>query len=263
MASKNEYENYKRDTKYIVYWMIRLSNKIIADDPELRASWAPNTTGQTNVTEMVSICKLIAKNVNTEKISPVIYKLFLSVISARKRAHSMFERMASLNQSLDIVQSNNSHKFFLDALKQSFEILGGIAWSKRQTDEEEASHQTQCEVQDAIFCNKFEALDVSGLDEYQKSESEEDVDASVLPKRHRQTQPSKGRGRKNWKKTKRMKAKNGDKQDPRNVKSPLDDISWKGYALIEESDGIALDYVMAVSALFTELNILRAYMQST
>ena len=263
MASKNEYENYKRDTKYLVYWMIRLSNKIIANDPELQASWTPNTTGQTNVTDMVNICKLIAENVNTEKIPPVIYKLFLSVISARKRAHSMFERMASLKQSPDIVQSNNSHRFFLEALQHSFEVLGGIAWRQRQTDGEDASHQTRCEVQDAIFCNKFEALDVSGLDEDHKSESEEDVDTAVFTKRSRQSQPAKGRGRKNRRKTKRMKAKNGNKHGPHDAKNPLDDISWKDYALIEESEGVAVDYFMAVSGLFTEINILRAYMQST
>lgn len=70
MATHNSYLTYKRDTRHLLYWMIRASNSIIQSsalsDDDAAIPKTVNTTGQTTVSGLVSMSELIA-----EHISPI------------------------------------------------------------------------------------------------------------------------------------------------------------------------------------------------
>ncbi|CAI6094717.1 unnamed protein product [Clonostachys chloroleuca] len=84
MEDRNLYMTYKRDTKYLVYWMIHAPNHILRglEKPE-HDSLGLNTTGQTTVSGLVAMSKLIAANVIP--VRSVIQRLLKSIIDARSQ----------------------------------------------------------------------------------------------------------------------------------------------------------------------------------
>ncbi|KAK4041108.1 hypothetical protein C8A01DRAFT_34840 [Parachaetomium inaequale] len=128
MATRNAYEEYKRDTGFLLYWMIQTFNNIIRaatrrGDGKARAV---NTTGELTVAGIVRLAQLIAKH--NIIASPVIFRLFRSVIDARTVAHASFLEFSAWNPDPAIENSNRSHRFFIDALTKAVEALGGNYW---------------------------------------------------------------------------------------------------------------------------------------
>jgi hypothetical protein len=63
VTSRNLYLTYKKDTSRLLYWVINTSNGIVrsAADAEDCAPVTVNTTGQSTVSDIVNMSKLIAK----------------------------------------------------------------------------------------------------------------------------------------------------------------------------------------------------------
>jgi hypothetical protein len=158
MADKNSYLRYKQDTRHLLYWMIHTSNSIIESSSPIpdAAPTTVNTTGKITVSALVPLSKLIAKRTNP--IPSIIYRLFQSVIAARAATHTLFQQIVAKKPDPEIEKSNVSHKRFIDALTEAFNVLGGEGWVERQKDER--NNIDDDNVDEVVFANKFSALDI-------------------------------------------------------------------------------------------------------
>ncbi len=168
MADQNSYLRYKRDTRLLLYWMIHTSNSIVESSSPIpdAAPITVNTTGEITVSAVVPISKLIAKHINS--IPSIIYRLFQSVIAARTATHTLFEQIVAKKPDPEIEKSNVSHKRFIDALTEAFNVLGGEAWAERQKDERDNVGDE--DVDEVVFANKFSALGIDGLEDREEVE---------------------------------------------------------------------------------------------
>lgn len=153
MADQNTYLRYKRDQKLLVYWIIHTSNSIIKSFPS-DALTAVNTTGEVRLSTLVSLCGLIAKHI--KPIPTTIYRLFQSIIEARKETHGLFQQIVANNPDPDIEKSNISHKYWIDGLTEPFKALGGDSWISKQNGETEGADEEDGD--EVIFANKFSVL---------------------------------------------------------------------------------------------------------
>ncbi|KAF7552044.1 hypothetical protein G7Z17_g4596 [Cylindrodendrum hubeiense] len=235
MASQNPYVTYKRETKQLLHWIIASSNNIIAlaaanftdeDEPK-----TPNSTGQTTVSGLVSMAKLIAKYA-ARKPPASVYSLLRSVVQARTKAWAAYQSMSAASTDAELAKHNASHKHFIDSLNQiplvnKFEVLG-------------------------IDLPKEEAGD--------GEDSDGTANDEVKPELHRapqRKQPRPGRGKKG-KKRKNSKRK----QAAVPVKEPdLADVPLESYKIIEDTEGIVTDYLLAIYALAKEWIDLRMFLQ--
>ncbi|KAH7317042.1 hypothetical protein B0I35DRAFT_434450 [Stachybotrys elegans] len=250
MAGQNLYLTYKRDTKYLLYWMIHASNNILrklkkASDGD---GVSINSTGQVTVAGLVAMAKHIVAH--STSIPSVVLQLLASVIHARTQAHQIFLQMASNNPDPELERSNISHKHFIDALAEVFQIMGGPAWEK--------SHKTdqfdQEDVELSILSNQFSAL---GTDDHD-SEDESEPEVSSAPQKRKASKPGKGRKGKGKKK--------GTRKQP--DKPLLDDVPLESYRIIQDFEqeqsgpGTITDYLVATYDLFYTMISLRAETQS-
>ncbi|CAG9988105.1 unnamed protein product [Clonostachys byssicola] len=263
MADRNLYTTYKRDTKYLVYWMIHASNHILRglEKPE-HDSLSLNTTGQTTVSGLVAMSKLIAAHVIP--VPSIIQRLLKSIIDARSQVHSLFEKLAGDDPDPELARSNASHKHFIDALKEAFDALGGSTWTSSQsgTPDEEA------DLDEFILSNKFSAL---GVTTGQAEESESDAEDSEpeihnAPRRRQAPRAGKGKKGKGKKKGRSKKASGRAKSTLR--EADLDDVPLESFRIIEdfnegqkEGPGIMTDYLVAVYDVFREIIAVRSYTQ--
>lgn len=173
MASHNLYLSYKRDTKYLLYWMINVSNRILRENGgETHPTIKINTTGQATVNSVLPMSSLIADH--ADPVPNVIYRLFGSIIHARSLVSSTFQQFMGAVESDDELQrSNESHQHFIKTLQQAFQILGGEEWEKTH----KRSDNTE-DIEEIFFVNKFEKIAV-GKDE--ESSDEEDDEPSQVP----------------------------------------------------------------------------------
>ncbi|KAF4980078.1 hypothetical protein FDECE_17949, partial [Fusarium decemcellulare] len=172
MAPHNIYLSYKKDTKYLLYWMINVSNRLLMSmgDDKVETPVTINTTGQTTVASLISMSKLIAER--GEPIPNVIYRLFGSIIEARSLVSSAFQQLVGSDTDEELKRSNASHKHFIDTLRESFNILGGETWAKTQGKDSDTEEDEDVET---IIANKFRALTVEVQDEG-SSDEEDDED---------------------------------------------------------------------------------------
>ena len=262
MASIKSYLAYKRDTKHLVCWMIQTSNAIIKSDTEGGKTTLPlNTTGQTTVSGMLSMCELIAKHLHS--IPPTIPRLFQSVIDARSSVYAVFQSIVATNPDPELKKSNVSHKYFLDGLTKAFEALGGNASPSFQQTENKATHGADGS-EEAVFTNKFASLGLS-VREDDKAETGEtsdegedrDLQGTTTPQM-RQQKKSSGKGK---------KGKRGQKAKKKKTKSTVvkehatEEIPLESYRIIEDHDGLITEYLMAVYALFKDWMSLRNHVQ--
>ena len=261
MPIHNRYLAYKRDTSHLLYWVIRTSNEIIhkmtaagREPPDLL-----NKSGLATISQIVSMSNLIAKHI--EKVPSLIYRLFRSVIGARSAIHAEFRQIVASNPDPDIERSNASHKHFIDALSEAFDVLGGQTWlanASQQPDDE------QDDIEEVLIANKFDALTLDNDQEAEEIAEQGDSDeepqsasAYANPSREHQKPRKKGKKGKNGKKGKKRHQKLPKGADPMIV--PLE-----SYKIIEAGDsGLVTDYLMAVLELLRECTELRAYLQST
>lgn len=275
MIPRNTYLAYKRDTRYLLYWMIHTSNAILkssrrpesggtaGDAPSGEASkknedpgvesLAINTTGRTTTAGLLSMSELIANHMKS--IPSVIYRLLQSVIEARSIAYAAFQQFTAANPDEEVEKANASHKHFIDTLTRAFEILGGNTWAASQKTEKEATD----DLEEVIFSNKFSALNLNqqtdgGAVEEEASENDSTDEAGPSNAAPRRRQQKKGS-------SKAKKGKRGKKAKKRRpAKEPnLDDVPLESYGF--EGDGSEMtDYMMAVYSIFKEMVELRSYL---
>ena len=171
MGGRNLYLTYKKDTSRLLYWVINTSNGIVQaiSNAEDCAPVAINTTGQSTVSEIVNMSKLIAKHV--QPIPSTIFELFQAVIKARSVTYEAFQRIVNQKPDPEIEKSNATHKHFINALTDAFNALGGQLWiSNRSVEIGDVVNEE--EEDDEIFQNQFSKL---GLD---TEEGDEEGDIS-------------------------------------------------------------------------------------
>ncbi|RSL79429.1 hypothetical protein CEP51_007369 [Fusarium floridanum] len=250
MERHNVYLEYKRDTKYLLYWLINISNRIIKSSKD-EATVAINTTGQTTVAGLIAMSKLIAQH--DEPVPGAIFRLFGSIIQARTAINSAFQQLVGTNEDEDLKRSNASHKHFIDTLRQAFSILGGDSW--RQDQSKQVSEDER-DVEQVIVANMFKNLTVEADDDASSEEDEEAQPASAPRKTPRK--PGKGKKGKKGKKAKKQKK---TKKTPTAADADKDEIPMESVRIIEDADGIMTNYLMAVYTAVNEWIDLRTYVQ--
>ncbi|KAL2122712.1 hypothetical protein VTJ04DRAFT_3167 [Mycothermus thermophilus] len=265
MTPRNSYLEYKRDTSKILYWIIHTSNSIIKAMPEVETgdgdegALKVNTTGQITVDNLVSLSRLIAKHVG--KAPSVILNLFRSVIHARTTTHEAFQKLEAENPDPRIAKSNETHKYFIDALTDAFHALGGKDWeASLSKDSIKANVDDAIEVKDDIdrllLSNRFGALDLGQTADDSDEENSDREAGNTNPRRCQQPRPGRGKKkRKQGKKSKKRQSGSGAKV------SELDGIPLERYRLIQDTDGIQADYLMAIESLISSWIDLRVYLQ--
>ncbi|KAL2797429.1 hypothetical protein BJX66DRAFT_335050 [Aspergillus keveii] len=192
------YRQYKRDQKLLVYWMIHASNTIIKSLPPEKTI-PTNTTGQITLSSLVALSESIAKHIRL--VPSTIYRLFQSVIEARKQTHAIFKQIVADDP---------------DPERSRWRSLA--SWASDEEDDEEV-----------IFSNKFAGLNMN--DEGKEDENEEDQNTREPVDRARsQTKGKKGNGRKG----KKVKARRSPVAEEKLLKKvPLD-----SYRIIEDQIGL-------------------------
>ncbi|EPS39533.1 hypothetical protein H072_6698 [Dactylellina haptotyla CBS 200.50] len=246
MADRNSYLAYKRDTRYLLYWMLHAANTIIASNPG-STSIRANTTGTVAIASIVPLAKLVAQNI--KPIPNLIFRLFESVIEARTQANVVFQQIFSETQDPEIKKSNDSHRNFIDTLTEAFEALRGKPLA--EGNDSEKNEETE-KLEDVIFANKFSFLSMQGQEEAEEDDDEEDT--STVKKENRR--PAKG------KKGKKGKGKGRGKPKPAEKGASLDDIPLESYRIIEDASGEVTEYLMAVYSIITQWTTLRQYIQT-
>lgn len=250
--SHNSYLAYKRDTNLLLYWVIRTSNQVISKTHERDPSHKINTSGQTTVSGFLSMAQLIAGSINGSLVPAAVYRLFQSVIKARTATWQAFQRFESKRPDPEIEKSNVTHKFFIDALQQAFEVLGGKQWESIQDAQRlETGDDAENEIREALLSNKFSKLDVNR--EQDDSEGEDSPPSK---------QPTSTQQRRKTGKAKKLKGKKKAKKQQGTAPSGpnLEDVPLESYRIIEDESGTVTDYLMAVYALVQEWSDLRQYL---
>ncbi|KAL7909029.1 hypothetical protein GGI35DRAFT_493835 [Trichoderma velutinum] len=271
---QNAYRTYKRDTQRLLFWTIHAFNAILqssaaAEPGAVEHLSHQNVTGQVTVRELVAMARTISKH--AIRVPSAIYRKLQSVTHARTVVYQAFQQLAASNPTPDpeMEKSNASHKYFIDALHEVFEVLGGPTWEQeQQSDSKEAEFDAKldAEVEMANFSNKFAALsfenstqsepDATTVDSSDGEESDAQLKLAATGNQRRQPRP--GRGKKKKGRKRARKSKPITKPAPR----ILDKIPLESYRIIEDADGIVTDYLLAVYALFQESCDLRLYMSS-
>ncbi|KAK4238128.1 hypothetical protein C8A03DRAFT_15370 [Achaetomium macrosporum] len=271
MATRNLYLAYKRDTSQLLYWVIRTSNGIIKASkalPDLQdGDTAVNTTGHITVAGLVALCKLIARHISS--VPPTILRLFSSVIKARTTVYNVFQQVVAENPDPETEKNNACHKHFIDALTEAFHILGGKNWKGDEFKNSNAADadafiKVKDDLDRLVLENKFGALDLGrgGSVDDEAGESNDDGDAdekpqpdsSSAPRKRQQAKPGRGKGKRGKKPKKQQRPVTPKEQS-------LDDVPLESYRIIQDTDGIITDYLMAVYGIIREWLDLRAYLQ--
>lgn len=88
--------------------------------PGIRPMVSP--TGAVSLETLKSLSELVAKHL--DPVPHTIYRLFESIIDARKETHRFLLKTNSSNPDLEIQKSKDSHKYWTDGLTQAFNALG-------------------------------------------------------------------------------------------------------------------------------------------
>ncbi|KAH6611384.1 hypothetical protein Trco_001404 [Trichoderma cornu-damae] len=260
MKFNNFYVLYKRDTRLLLYWMVKTSNAIIKSLEESgdEISLELNITGQVTVSDLVAMSELIAKH--HVSIPSPIYHLFQSVIELRSIYYAQFQQLATVSPSEELEKSNSTHKYFIDALSNAFVRLGGEAWLSKEHRKQAKSEQEGNASKPFAFSNKFSVLDLDNdsenddaLGDAHSEESDGDPSYAAAPQKKRWKQASKRRKKGKGKKLQReRKAAQADDRT-------LEDVPLESYRIIED-DGMT-EYVMAALALTRDWIQLRSFLQ--
>lgn len=177
MADQNIYLKYKRDQRHLVYWITHTSAQIIKQHP-FESSAIENATGVVSLSTLKSLSGLIAKH--AVEVPGSIFRLFESIIDARKATHNLFLKITASNPDPNILKSNESHLHWMNGLTEAFNALGGETWRSGNGGESDAPDEHEDQV---IFRNRFSILSLdSQVKEGQQTvndDDSEDVNADV------------------------------------------------------------------------------------
>lgn len=200
--------------------------------------------------------ELIAGSISSTLVPAAVYRLFQAVIKARTTTWQAFQQIESNKQDPDIENSNSTHKFFIDALQQAFEVLGGKQWEASQDGQRaDITDDAEAEIKQALFSNKFSKLEING--EQDESDGEDPPPAAPAALDQQQRRKSgKNKKVKGKKKTKKQ-------QRPAPNGHDLENVPIESYRIIEGEGQTVTDYLMAVDALVQEWCDLRKYLSGT
>lgn len=254
MKVDNFYVSYKRDTRLLLYWIIKTSNAIIKKlkDSAHKVALEVNTTGQVSVSDLIPLSELIVKYHGD--IPSTIYHLFQSVIKLRSIYHSQFQQLAAATPSEELETNNSTHKFFIDTLTRAFEVLGGENWlSKERTKRASNDKVDGFDTSTFEFTNEFSLLDLESA-----SENDDGLDANS-EESDKQSAPSrkKRKLRKGKKRVKARKTHRDCKSSKSDGRAP--DVTLESYRIIEDDD--MTEYFMAVLALTRDMLQFRLFLQ--
>ncbi|KAK6844328.1 hypothetical protein PG995_014438 [Apiospora arundinis] len=267
MEVDNIYTTYKRDTKYLLYWLISVSNSIIASLKDGSATIKRNTTGEVTVAGILSMAQLIARHILPSEVPRLVSYLFRTVLRARTATYEAFKRMETRQAKPDpeLQKSNARHKHFNDKLAEAFKALGCSENPSKHKNGADATQQPgQDELDELVqFANKFSALNIDdAADSHHGTDSDSNVEDS--DRRAFNKQPKKGKGKKGKGKGKTRRSQKNIKQHEQAASAqPLGQVPFHSYRIIEDGDGLGTDYLMAVHALTHEWVNLREYVQHT
>ncbi|KGO50194.1 Uncharacterized conserved protein UCP028035 [Penicillium expansum] len=236
MADHNTYLQYKRDERHLVYWIIHASAHIIKKFPSHNTQDI-NLTGAISLSTLKSLSQLIAKHI--DPIPTTIFRLFASVIDARKRTQRLYIQTTTSDPDPEIQKSNVSHQHWIEGLSEAFNLLGGETWQE----------------------GKKDAPDTFDEDEDAEDGAEEDTgipEAAMHQKARRSTQKPKKKG--NQSKRGRKPKTKGKTAESASV-SDLQEIPLESYRIIEGETGMITDYLMAVYSITEQLIRLRHELQ--
>jgi hypothetical protein len=194
----------------------------------------------------------------------VVYRLFKSVIRARENAYEAFQRLGSESSDPGLKRTIASHKHFINALKESFNALGGeTETAKREADVSRQAHTAENGI--TLLANKFASPYLGAVNEEENDHDGAASGASDGPSAPAVVQKSQKKSSGKGKKGKRgKKSKPKRKQTTQLEEEPiLVDVPIESYRIIEDKEGITTDYLMATYALAQEWVALRNFIQKT
>ncbi|KAL6401145.1 hypothetical protein AUP68_16871 [Ilyonectria robusta] len=257
----NIYALYKKDTRYLVYWLIDTSNRLIKSSAAEKDETPQglNTSGQVTVSGILSISELIAQY--SEPVPSFIYRLFLSIISARSTVYNAFQQLLGSKSDPEVQRNNASHKHFIDTLMKAFNILGGETWQSGGNAGAQEPGQEELDLEQIIFGNRFSALKIDDQEGYSSAEDDGfQVSEQASAPQRAVAKKSSAKGKKGKKSKKAKKSKKG--KATANVKeASLDDVPLESIKIIESPGALVTDYLMAVYSAVKEWVSLRAFVQ--
>lgn len=263
MADRNTYLTYKRDQSRLVYWILQTSAEITQQHPS-EAATAINSTGAVSLTTLQSLSALIAKHLHP--IPATIFRLFESIIDARKETHNLFLNITTSDRDSEVQKSNRSHEHWIDGLTRAFHAMGGKTWKARKNSRSDVPDEDEEEV---IFSNQFSTLSLDSEAEAQAQEGITDdgteggdVDAATQASFETTTTTAKRKthkGRKHGKKTKKPRTKRKEADDADT--SRLRKLQLESCRIVENQTDTYVDYVMAIYSLLRQMIELRQHLE--
>ncbi|KAK7920140.1 hypothetical protein PG985_008162 [Apiospora marii] len=254
MAVNDLYSRYKRDTRHMLYWLIRASNDLIQSGAAGSANLKLNTDGKPKVADIVRMACLVGRHIQPPDIPCTIFWLFRAIIRDRTIHHRDFLPAHGDDAELDadIQKSNDRHWAFIEELSKALEALGG---SSELPQHGNASEHTQKSIQhgldELVHCaNKFSLL--STCDGNTTDSSSDDLGPQAPNKQKR---------------SRKTKKKNKGKQPQKNrlqKHAAVNQIDLEKCRIIEDDiDDIKdnVEYRMAARALAQEWIDLRGSVQ--
>lgn len=255
MKCDNFYVSYKRDTRLLLYWIIKTSNAIIKNlkNSGHDVALEINVTGQVTVSDLVPMSELIAKY--HPNVPSTIYHLFQSVIELRSIYYSQFQQLAAASPSEELERNNSTHKYFIDTLTSAFEVLGGENWLSKEREKRASNDgEGESEANTFAFANKFSVLDLESDpengDALDANSEESGKESSPLQKKRKL--------RKSKKRVKGKKAQRDCRSSQPDDRAP--DVTLESYRIIEDDD--MTEYSMAVIALTRDMIQFRLFLQA-
>lgn len=255
MTDQNTYVLYKKDTSWVICWLVHMSNAVTEslanighDDPKA----ALNTTGQVTCRELVSMAERVAAH-RRQEVPDLVFRLLRSAINARSNAHQLYLSMAMEIEDEKLEQSNLSHKHFIDSLTEAFNALGGCEWIADRS-AESMELESREEIEDIIFTNIFSALDM-----YQCADDMSDNGGDPKESTRHPRKTGKGKWSHKSQSAKKKKKKQARAaQHPVSLKVPLDN-----YCIVDGPESLHINYDMASMSMLQEWGELRKHVQSS
>lgn len=231
MDRPSPYASCKKETRYLLYWMIRASDEVIHTLlPPETAILRINTSGVATTSDLQIMCQLVKRH--AKEIPNTVFRLFKSVILSRVRIQSIFKLTTARSWDADWERRKDDHQRLVTGLIEAFAYLGGPEW------ELEAGNEslTPVDVEDIERDIFARPISIAGT---------------------RPDRPVKGA------------TKAGLKRQKARKRVPLEIIPLEKFQIIPDFYGdeppqasTSLDYLLALIDLFATIACLRARVQS-
>lgn len=138
-------------------------------------------------------------------------------------------------------------------MTEAFNALGGASWSAR-ANPTAAAEDPDNDPDKLTFQNQFSVLSIGGADEDDNSDVPSDNDGVSAEKPQKKIARGEGKKGKQTKKSKKSSTK-------ATMEASLVDVSIESYRIVEDTDGLVSDYLLAVYAVTKEWSELRSCIQ--